>query len=94
MQSWRSLVAAKFIPISYVKKPALCPEPQFINKDEEATLSQVSHPQAITSIQTQSLNMRELHFFSGELAPPAPRRIVVGAEAPTQPLVPEDDSFV
>merc|ERR1711915_416919 len=33
-------------------------------------------------------------FFSGEPAPPAPRRIVVGAEAPAQPVVPDDDSFV
>jgi len=33
-------------------------------------------------------------FFSGEPAPPAPRRIVVGAEAAVLPAVPEDDSFV
>ena len=36
-KSGEVLVSAEFIPMSYVEKPAVSPEPQVINKDEKAT---------------------------------------------------------
>merc|ERR1711915_634852 len=36
-KSGEVLVSAKFIPMSHVEKPAVCPEPQVINVDEKAT---------------------------------------------------------
>merc|ERR1711872_803995 len=36
-KSGEVLVSAEFIPVSYVEKPAVSPEPQVINKDEKAT---------------------------------------------------------
>ena len=36
-KSGEVLVSAEFIPMSYVEKPAVSPEPQVINKDEKAS---------------------------------------------------------
>merc|ERR1711877_107088 len=36
-KSGEVLVSAEFIPVSYVEKPAVSPEPQVFNKDENAT---------------------------------------------------------
>ena len=36
-KSGEVLVSAEFIPMSYVGKPAVSPEPQVINKDEKAS---------------------------------------------------------
>merc|ERR1712142_1191389 len=36
-KSGEVLVSAEFIPVSYVEKPAVSPEPQVFNKDEKAT---------------------------------------------------------
>merc|ERR1712083_1143880 len=76
-----------------VYQPPDCILLKEVSVQHKATLSQVSHPQAITSIQTQSLNMRELHFSLGSRLHQHPEELLlVQKHLPSQ--LSQDDSFV